>query len=160
MSIAARTAAHVHVGSLLAVAANLRLLEAAWIAAHHHVALVVRIRHVVVFLFADSFSAVGSHWPTGLVVAHAARVRSIRQRMIGAALIMHCLVLGRFEAAVNALGNHLVEGAAHLLLRLIIVNHALSMCLARRSQIILVVSAVTCAALGEHRILQSLVVRN
>lgn len=59
MCITAGTAAsHVHVGALLTVATNLRLLEAARIAAHHHVSLVVRIRHIIMFLFADSFSAI------------------------------------------------------------------------------------------------------
>ena len=64
VSVAAGTASHVHVCSLLAVATNLRLLETAWVASHHHVALVVRIRHVIVLLFADSFAAVRSHWTT------------------------------------------------------------------------------------------------
>jgi hypothetical protein len=64
VSIATGAASHVHVCSLLAVATNLRLLETARIASHHHVALVVRIRHVIVLLFADSFAAVRSHWAT------------------------------------------------------------------------------------------------
>ena len=54
---------------------------------------------------------------------------------------------------MNTLRNDLVEGAAHLLLSFVVVNHALCVRLARRSQIVLVISAVTCATLGKHRIL-------
>lgn len=63
---------------LLPVAAHLLLLEAAWIAAtHHHVGLVVRIRHIVVLLLADGLATVRSDRSARCAVDNTGRIATI-----------------------------------------------------------------------------------
>lgn len=145
MGVAAGPAAsYMHIRALLAVAAHLLLLEAAArIAAHHHVGLVVRVRHVVRLLLGDGLAAVRCDWSARRAVDHAAGVARTRQRVICATLVMHGLILRRLEAGVNTLRHHLIERAADLLLRLVVVYHALSVRFARGSQIVLIVPAVS-----------------
>lgn len=126
MSVAAWPAAtYVDVsGALLAVS---RVLECT--TSGHHIGL-VWIRHVIVFLLAERLAAVRRHRPPRGAVDHSAAVAGIRQRVVGRALIVHRLVLRSSETAMDALADHLIERAAHLLLGLVVVDHALGVRLA------------------------------
>lgn len=147
-------ASDVHVSTaLLAVS---RLLECTAGATWHHIGL-VRIRHVIVFLLAKSLATVRGHRPSRRAIDHAAAVAGIRQRVIGRALIVHRLILSSSETTVDALANHLVERAAHLLLGFVVVDHALRVRFAGRAEIVLVIAAVA-GALREYRISRALVV--
>ena len=126
MSVAAWAAAtYVDVsGALLAVST---VLECA--TPGHHIGL-VWIRHIIVFLLAECLTTVGRHRSPRGTVDHSAAVACIRERVVGRTLIVHRLVLRSTETAMDALAYHLVERAAHLLLGLIVVDHALCVRLA------------------------------
>ena len=154
------TSTNMHILTLLAIATHLSLLETATtlISTHHGVRLMVRIRHIIMFLFCDGFATVRSYRASRSAVYHTIRVAGIRKRVVGAILIMHRFILWWFEACMNALRHHLIERTTNLLLRLIIVNHTLSMCLTRCTQVILVVAAVPGSTLRQYRILQPLMI--
>ena len=155
------TSANVHRRSRLPVACHLLvMLEATGITSgHHRVWLLMRIGHIVMLFLTDCLSTVRSDWSSWVAVDHSASVASIRKWVVARSLVVHSFVLRRLEAAVNALGHYLVERASHLFLRLVVVNHALSVGLARSPEVVLVVSAVTCRALGgKHRVLETVMV--
>ena len=81
--------------------------------------------------------------------------------MVGTALVVHGFVLRLLEATVDTLRNNLIKRATNLLLRLIIVDHALSVRLARCAQVILVVPTVARSTLRrQHRVLEAVLVRD
>lgn len=162
MSVAAGSAhTYVNVAAslLLAVAAvrGRRLLEVGAGARSYYGAL-MRVRHIVMLLLGQDLSAVRCDRPTRGTRHHHASIPCVREGVIAISLMVEGLLLGNPKTSMDTLADGLLEGAAHLHSRAIVVDKALGVSLAGGSQIVLVVATVSAASLGEHGVLHTLVV--